>query len=97
MRLIYTGEWCGNIVAMGMLRLMGKNFFARFPKIAVSHPQIPNFTFSYGAGTKFKRNTGLYGTSDVNLHSQLRTIQKICPKTIWHFALKNHVHKIKQS
>ena len=37
------------------------------------------FTYSYGAGTKFKRNTGLYGTS---VHSQLATIQKICPKAI---------------
>ena len=27
------------------------------------------FTSSYGAGTKFTRNTGLYGTSDVDPRS----------------------------
>ena len=54
------------------------------------------FTFSYGAGTKFKRNTGLCGTSDMNPCFQLATIQKNCPKAIWHFALKNSVHEIKQ-
>ena len=40
---------------------------------------------------KFKR---LYGISDMNLRSQLTTIQKICPKAIRHFAYKTVFTKL---
>ena len=45
-----------------------------------------NFEGILGAGTKFKRNSGLYGTSDVDPSSLVKLVKKICPKAILNFA-----------
>ena len=48
--------------------------------------QFRGFTFSYGAGTKFKRNTRIYGTFDMNLHSHAICNNSKNLYAVWHFT-----------